>query len=364
MIMVPQPHPSILKISPYVGGDITPSGMIRRIALASNESALGTSPLVSAIIQQMSGQIHLYPNGGARALKEAIAQAYHLKSDQILTGTGSEELLHLIAKAYAGPGSEIIYPQYGFMVYSIATLCVGAEPVIVPQPHLKTDVDEILKRITPQTKVIFLDNPANPLGCKLSSSELGRLVENVPSHVLLVIDAAYAEYTEGEDYTSGLEWVEDRPNLVVTRTFSKIYGLAGLRVGWAYTSQPIVDVINRIRAPFNVNSIAQRAAIEALEDQEWVRQARDHTSLWRSWLQEQLDRLKLNYIPGSGNFVLIDFSQASKSAAEVYQELGRRGMIVRPTTPYKLPHHLRVTIGKGSEMEEFIEHLQDILASI
>lgn len=360
--MIPQAHSSILKISPYVGGDITPQGMIRRVALASNESSFGPSPRARAVIEQSADQVHLYPSGNASALKEAIAVHHNLKKDQIVTGTGSEELLHLVAKAYAGPGSEIIYPQYGFMVYPIATLCVGATPVIVPQPHFKSDVDEILKRITEKTKLIFLDTPANPLGSKVSASELHRLVENVPSHVVLVIDAAYADYVEHEDYTSGLEWVEERPNLMVTRTFSKIYGLAGLRVGWAYTSPEICDVINRIRAPFNVNSLGQKAAIEALGDLGWVQQTREYTIHWRTWLEEQLTKLGLSYVPGAGNFTLIDFTKAPRSAADIYQELGKRGIIVRPTTPYKLPNHLRVTIGKSDEVVEFVDQLTRILA--
>jgi histidinol-phosphate aminotransferase len=359
--MIPEPHPSILKISPYVGGDITPKGMVRRIVLASNENALGTSPRVRQALDDMMDRLHMYPSGNASALKEAIASLHHLNSRQILTGTGSEELLHLLAKAYAGPGTEIMYPQYGFMVYSIATLCVGADPVVIPQPNFKTDVDEILNRITHKTKLIFLDNPGNPLGCKLTKDDLKRLVDQVPDHVLLVIDAAYAEYAEGSDYTSGLQWVADHPNLVITRTFSKIYGLAGLRVGWAYASEPVCDIINRIRAPFNVNSLGQRAAVEAIKDQQWMEHIKDYTLKWRTWLQDQLARLNLTYIPSYGNFILVDFSRAPRPAADVYQQLGRQGIIVRPTVPYKLPNHLRITIGKEEELQEFVDQLENIL---
>jgi histidinol-phosphate aminotransferase len=359
--MYPQAHTSIYKIVPYVGGAVTPSEMVHRVMLASNENPFGCSPLVKSVLQSMLDCVHIYPSGTAEELKQAIAATHGLKANGIQTGSGSEELLHLLAKAYAGPGDEIISMQYGFMVYRIATLTVGATPIIVPQPDLSIDVEAILARVTSKTKIIFLDTPGNPLGGKLTKAQLRYLLDHLPESILLVVDAAYAEFAEDSDYTCGLEWVEEKPNLVVARTFSKIYGLAGLRVGWFYGPGAVGDVINRIRAPFNVNSLGQRAAIAALQDQEWLQKVKDHTIYMRSWMSQELEQLDLPFVPSFGNFILVNFSHASLSANEVYLVLGRRGIIVRPMTGYHLENHLRISIGTSEQMEELGAHLKDVL---
>lgn len=355
----PFPHDSILNITPYVGGDITPPGMVRRIALASNENPLGPSPSVFPILQDALNRAHLYPSGGASALKRALADQHSLDPDRILCGNGSEDILHLLARTYAGPGDEVIFPQYGFMVYKIATLSVQATPIPFPQPHLIPTVEAILKAISPHTKMIFLDHPGNPLGTYLSRNDLHRLHDHIPPHILLVIDAAYAEYLQDvTDYTAGLELAKASSNIVVVRTFSKIYGLAGLRVGWTYAPYDIIQTVNRIRPPFNVNHFGQMATIAALKDQAWVNQCHRYVQNQRPWVVQKFTDLGLEVHPGYSNFILLKFPETGpKTAARAYQYLGEHGIIVRPVASYGLPHHLRITIGRQTEMEELTELL-------
>ncbi len=362
--LVPQPHASILKISPYVGGDITPPGMVRRIALASNENALGSNPSLFETLQEAAQRAHLYPSGDAKDLKITLGEKHGLDPSRLLCSNGSEDILHLIVRTFAGPGDEVIFPQYGFMVYNIATLSTQATPVPFPQPYLTTSVEAILKAVTSRTKVIFLDHPGNPLGTYLSKEDLYHLHAQIPPHIVLVIDAAYAEYLNDlPDYTDGLELAKTASNVVVTRTFSKIYGLAGLRVGWAYAAPEIVQAIMQIRPAFNVNHFAQMAAIKALQDHNrWIEQCQDHVRTWRLWTVKRLTELGLGVQLGYGNFVLVKFPEKGNlSASEAYPYLGKKGILVRPVTAYGLPHHLRITIGKGEEMQELLSHLNDFM---
>ena len=348
-----------MAICPYVGGGVTPPGMVRRIALASNENALGASPVVLSALREAVHSPHLYPSGEAASLKAALADHFGLEPARLACGNGSEEILHLIARAFAGAGDEIIFPQYGFMLYKIAALSVQATPVAFPQPHLQTSVESILAHITPRTKIIFLDHPGNPLGTCLSKGELYRLHSQLPASVILVIDAAYAEYLEDTaDYTDGIKLAQTAANIVVTRTFSKIYGLAGLRVGWAYGSSEIVQALNRIRPAFNVNSLAQQAGVLALKDQSWVRHCHDQVQHQRPWLENQIKSLGLIANLSKSSFILVEFPDKNlKNAANAYQFLGKKGIIVRPLTAYNLPHHLRITIGKENDMQELIHTL-------
>ena len=352
------PNPSILEITPYIGGDVTPPGMFRRIVLASNENPFGPSPNVLAFFKNFSVNIASYPSGDALKLKDALSLCHQLDKERIICGNGSEDIIHLICRAYASKDDEIIMPRYGFLVYSIATKSVGARCVFAPQPDLTSNVDTLLSLVTPRTRILFLDNPGNPLGCMLPATEIKRLADHLPSHVLLVLDEAYAEFVEDSTFESGLTLLKEYPNVVVLRTFSKIYGLAGLRLGFGYAHEKILNILHRIRPPFNVNSIAQAVGSIALHDQSWVKYIKHHNLSTLYWTKEKMASLGFDIKPSFGNFLLFHCNTKER-ASHIYHYLGRRGIMVRPVNGYGLFEYLRVSMGKTEEMEEFIEILTD-----
>ena len=279
----PTPRPGIMEISPYVGGRSTADGHTNTIKLSSNESALGPSPKAQAAYRELAGTLHRYPDGGATDLRTALGALHGIDPERIVCGNGSDELLQLLAQAYAGPGDEVIYCRHGFLVYPLATLAVGATPVVVPEVDYTADVDAILSRVTERTRIVFLANPNNPTGTYIPRGELRRLWGGLPEHVILVVDSAYAEFVTAGDYDPGLDLAGMAPNVVMTRTFSKAYGLAALRLGWAYAPPAIIDVLHRIRGPFNANAAALAAALAALEDQDHiVRSCRHNEAAMRS----------------------------------------------------------------------------------
>jgi histidinol-phosphate aminotransferase len=356
MTSVPVPNSSILNISPYIGGDITPPGFVRRIALASNENPFGVSPNAKEIIKNSIDRVRLYPSGNATDLKKAIATHHSINPDWIMVGNGSEDTLHLLAKTYASQGDEIIFAQHAFGLYQIAAHAVGAKAVIAPRENFSLSVQSVLQYVTSKTKLIYLDHPGNPIGTYLSKDALLTLIKKTPSHVLIVIDAAYAEYLEDlSHYTSGIDYVPDYPNVVMARTFSKAYALAGLRLGWIYANPEILDAVNRIRPPFNTSSIAQKAGIAALQDHKWLQKVKNHNAVRRPWFEKEITKLGLDMIPCHANFSMVNFKE---KCADVYQYLGRSGIIVRPMGPYDLPSYLRITIGQTHEMEELVELLK------
>ncbi len=358
------PRPGILDISPYVGGRSRIEGREKAIKLSSNESALGPSPRALAAYSALEGQLYRYPDGGSSALTEAIGAVHGLDPARIVCGAGSDELLQLLARGYAGPGDEVLFTAHGFLVYPIATRAVGATPVVVPERDLTADIDAILARVTPRTRIVFIANPNNPTGTYVSGAELKRLRAGLPAGVLLVIDAAYAEFVTAADYSAGVELVDGGENVVMTRTFSKIYGLAGLRLGWAYCPASVADVLHRIRGPFNVASPAQFAGIEAARDQAHVARARDHNSRWLARLTDMLHQRGLKVTPSVANFVLVHFPDDAKhnaKAAEAF--LNARGIIVRNVTNYGLPHCLRITIGLDHEMEAVADALEELMSA-
>jgi len=355
--IAPMPRSSVLQIPSYKGGDQLLPDVTRRVSLASNENPYGTSPHVWSALQALREEIHRYPSGLSSGLRRAVASQFQLNETQIICGNGSEELLHLLVNAYASSGDEVIYPHYGFFIYRMAALNAGATPVPIPQPTLRLDVEAVLKAVTPRTKVILIDNPANPLGSYVTRSELGYLRERLPSHILLVLDGAYADFMEGvADYTAGFEWVSGANNVVVTRTFSKAYGLAGLRVGWAYLPLAIVDVVNAIRLPFNVNCFAQTAAIAAVKDQQWVKQTCQQIIAERVTLENSLRALGLKLSSCFANFVLLELATAAQ-ARTVLLSLGEAGIIVRPLESYNLANFLRITVGLPAENHALITRL-------
>jgi histidinol-phosphate aminotransferase len=348
-------RPGILDISPYVGGESQLEGVERVIRLASNENPLGASPAAAAAYEDLKGELHRYPDGGSVELRRTIGELHGLDPARIVCGAGSDELISLLMRAYAGPGDEVLYSAHGFLMYAIAARGVGAAPVTAPERNLTADVDALLARMTPQTRLLFLANPNNPTGSYLDRDSLARLHAGLPEDVLLVIDAAYAEYVTAADYPDGAELVAEYDNVVMLRTFSKIYGLAALRLGWAFCPPAVADVLNRVRGPFNVTAAAQAAGVAALRDQDHVARSREHNARCMAWFADKLARINLRVEPSVGNFVLVRFADAADAAAF----LKSRGILVRPMGGYGLPEHLRVTLGSDDEMGAVVAALSD-----
>jgi histidinol-phosphate aminotransferase len=344
------PRPGILDIDVYVPGESHVPGGMKPIKLSSNETPLGASPQAIAAYGAAARELERYPDGQATALRAAIARRYGLDADRIVCGSGSDELLTMLAHAYLGPGDEGLYTEHGFLVYRIAILASGATPVVAPETDFTADIGAILGKVTPRTKLVFLANPNNPTGTYLPIGEVRRLRAGLPPHVLLVLDAAYAEYVRRNDYEAGLELVATTDNTVMTRTFSKIYGLAALRIGWAYCPAAVAEVLNRIRGPFNLSAPSIAAGAAAMQDTAHIAAAVEHNERWLAWLTAEIGSLGLAVTPSVGNFLLIHFpGDAAKGAAAADAFLKSRAIIVRRVTGYGLPHCLRVTIGTENE---------------
>jgi histidinol-phosphate aminotransferase len=354
----PTPNPGILDISPYVPGESSLPDGLAPIKLSSNETPLGPSPQAVAAFRAAAAGLERYPDGTAHALRSAIARAFGLNPDRIVCGAGSDELLNLLARGYLVPGDEAIFTEHGFLVYRIAIQACGATPVVAPERDLRADVDAILARLSPRTKLVFLANPNNPTGTYLPFQEVRRLRERLPGHVLLVLDAAYAEYVRRNDYEAGLELVATTDNTVMTRTFSKVYGLAALRLGWAYCPEAVADVLNRIRGPFNVSSPAIAAGVAAIGDRAHVEAGVAHNERWLAWTTAEIEKLGLRVTPSVGNFVLIHFPGApGRDAGAADAFLKQRGIILRRVGAYGLPNALRMTIGTEADNKTVIAAL-------
>jgi len=356
--MAPTPRPGILDIAPYVGGQAHLDGVRRVARLASNENPLGPSPDAAHAYAELAHDLNRYPDGGGTALRETLAQVHGLDADRMVCGNGSDELISLLARAYAGPGDEVVYSAHGFLMYPIAATTAGATTVPVPEKNLTADVDAILDHVTERTKIVFLANPNNPTGTHLGRDSLARLHAGLPADVLLVIDAAYAEYTDANDYADGATLVEQADNVVMTRTFSKIHGLAALRLGWAYCPPNVVDVLNRVRAPFNVTKPAQAAGIAAARDREHVRRSIEHNLELRNWFRQQTARFDIPALPSQANFVLLDMGDAATADA-LEAHFKTHGVLARAMGKYGLPAHLRVTIGTEADMRQAVDALAD-----
>ena len=360
----PVPGPGILDIAPYVGGDAKLEGFERPIRLASNESALGPSPKAIAAYRALAGEIHRYPDGSADELRHALGEHYGLDPARIVCGAGSDELIGLLQRAYSGPGTEVLYSRHGFLMYPIGAQAAGATPVAAPERDLTADVDAILARVTERTRLVFIANPNNPTGTYLSANEMARLHAGLPSNVVLAIDAAYAEFVNRNDYEPGVKLVDAAENVVMLRTFSKIFALAGLRLGWGYFPPAIADVLNRIRGPFNIGAAALAAGVAALNDTEALQKARAHNDRWQPWLNERLAALGLNPTPSVGNFVLPHFAESGRhTAAAAFAFLQSRGILTRKMNGYALPDHIRITVGTAEENEKVAATLAEFMAS-
>ncbi len=358
----PQPRPGVLAIDPYVPGKSGAPGVAKVWKLSSNETPLGASPKAIEAFKSIADKLELYPDGSSTALRDAIAGKFGLDPARIVCGSGSDEILSLLTAAYVGPGDEGVFTTHGFLVYKLAILAAGGTPVVAPEKNLTADVDAILAAVTPRTKIVFLANPNNPTGTYLPFEEVKRLHAGLPKTVLLVLDAAYAEYVRRNDYASGIELVSTSENVVMTRTFSKIYGLAMLRLGWCYAPAHVADALNRIRGPFNVNGPALAAGVAALADEAHVAAAVAHNEEWLPRLAAEIGALGLEIVPSVGNFLLIRFpSTPGRTAKEADAFLTARGLVLRGVGAYGLPDCLRLTVGPAEANRLVIEALTEFM---
>ena len=362
MIDRPQPRSGVLDIAPYVPGKSSAPGLAKVFKLSSNETPLGPGPKAIEAYRACAEHLEDYPDGAASDLREAIGAAFGLDPARIVCGAGSDDLLNLIARAYLADGDEAIHTTHGFLVYPIATMGTGAKPVVAEEKNFTADVDAILAAVTPRTKVVFLANPNNPTGTYIPFDEVKRLHRGLPAHVLLVLDAAYAEYVERNDYESGLELVATSENVVMCRTFSKIHGLAALRLGWMVGPAHVIDAINRIRGPFNVNAPAIAAGVAAMRDTTHVERSRAHNTQWLGWLSEEISKLGLKVTPSVANFILIHFpDMPNKTAKDADAFLTKRGLILRAVGAYKLPNALRMSVGTEEANRLVVAALKEFL---
>lgn len=358
----PRIKQGILDIAPYVPGLSSAPTDKPLSKMSSNETPLGTSPKALNAFLSVGQDLHRYPDGASSDLRVAIGSRYGLDPERIVCGNGSDDLLYLLATTYAGPGDEVLITKYSFAMYEIAARSVGARPVIAPDHCLGANVDNLLSHVGSDTTICYVANPNNPTGTFLTSDELEHLRQALPSHVLLVIDAAYSEYVRRGDYNDGIKLANRYQNVVVTRTFSKIYGLASLRLGWLFGSSEVIDALNRVRCPFNANGAAQAAGVAALEDTQFLDSAVAHNEEWRPWLETELAHLGLLVHPSIANFVLVEFAKSpTKGAEQVYNHLLRNGVIGRALTGYKLPNCLRFSVGLEKDNKRLVEEIASFI---
>jgi len=344
----PRPRPEVMAIAAYVGGEAKLPGINRVIKLSSNEGPFGPPPAAREAAAKAAADMNRYPDGGSVELRKAIGARFGLDPARIVCGTGSDELIQHICHIYGGPGTDIIMSMHGFTMYQIAGTYAGSRVLKAPERNLTTSVDEMLAAVTPETTIVFVANPNNPTGSLLPQSEMERLRAGLRPDILLVLDSAYAEYVEAADYDAGAKLVDAGDNTIMLRTFSKIFGLGGMRVGWGYGPATVIDAINRVRGVFNVNLIAQAAAVAALGDETWTDRSKAHNTVWRAKLAAAMEKVGVIAHPTEGNFILSDFGTAERAkAADAFFKT--RGIIVRAMGAYDLPHCLRVTVGTEEE---------------
>ncbi len=362
--MRPVPRAGLMAIHAYVPGKSSAPGATKVYKLSSNETPLGPSPHAIEAYRGVAAHLEAYPDGASTALRKAIGGAFGLDPARIVCGFGSDDLLTLLARAYLSDGDEAIHTAHGFLVYPIATLATGATPVVAAETNYTADVDAILAVVTERTRIVFLANPNNPTGTYLPFDEVKRLHAGLPPRVLLVLDAAYAEYVRRNDYKSGIELVATSDNVVMTRTFSKIHGLAALRVGWMYGPGHVVDAVNRIRGPFNVSAAASAAGIAAIRDAAHVEHSAAHNEKWLAWLTAEIGKLGLTVTPSVANFILIHFPHAKgRTAAEADKVLTARGLILRQVGSYGLPGALRMSVGDEEANRLVVAALAEFMAT-
>ena len=348
----------ILTIDPYKPGKSKVGNNQKVIKLSSNENALGASPEAIKSYQNHASKIFRYADGGCVELRKAIAKKYNINPECIVCGAGSDEIIAFLVQAFVETGEEVLYSQYGFLMYPISAKRVGAIPIIAQETNLTTNIDNILAKISQRTKMIFIANPNNPTGSYINASEIERLINSVPKDIIIVLDLAYAEFVNKSDYSDGIDLVNKYENVVMTRTFSKIYGLASLRIGWSYSSGYVADVLNRVRGPFNVSGPAQFAAISAINDDEFVIRSIAHNNKWLKIINDRLNKINIKTYPSIANFILIDF-ETLKNCDKINEFLLENGIILREMKAYGLPNCLRMTIGNEEENLRVLELLDN-----
>jgi len=359
----PQPRPGVMDIAAYVPGKETVEGVAKVYKLSSNETPLGASPKAIEAIAAVTDRLEIYPDGQSHKLRDAIAEVHGLNPANIICSNGSDELLGLLAHTYLQPGDEGIITEHGFLVYKIQIMAAGGVPVVVKEKDQQVDVDAILAAVTDKTRLVFIANPGNPTGTYVPAEDVRRLHAGLPKNVLLVIDAAYAEYVRKNDYEAGIELVSSYENVVMTRTFSKIYGLAAMRIGWMYGPLHVIDALNRVRGPFNVNALAIEAGAAAIRDRVHVQNAVEYNLKWKDWLTEELTTLGLRVTPSVANFILIQFpDQDGKRAPDADEFLCSRGFVLRQVRGYGFPNSLRMTIGPEEANRGVVDSLREFLS--
>ncbi len=353
----------IEKLIPYVPGKPVEEverelGIKEAVKLASNENPLGPSKKGIALMKKYILNLHRYPEGGCYYLAKKLSEKIKFPAENIMFGNGSNEVLEIVGRTFYETGDEIIFSQYAFIVYKLVAQALGAKFHEVPGKGLSHDLSAMLKYVNKKTKIIYLANPNNPTGTMFKKDEFESFMNNLPSSVLVVLDEAYSEYVKDRQYPDGLKYLKKYKNLIVVRTFSKIYGLAGLRVGYAVAEKGIIDYMNRVREPFNVNTLAQFAALGALDDEEHIRKTREITQEGLKYFYDQFDRMGINYEKSYGNFVLM---KSPINSMDLYNSLLKEGVIVRPVGGYGLPEYLRVSVGLMNENKKFISALKKIL---
>jgi histidinol-phosphate aminotransferase len=360
---LPTSRPGIADITPYRPGKATAEGVEHPVKLSANENILGCSPLAREAFVAAANDLSFYPDGRGNRLRAAVAERYRLEPERLILGCGTDEIFALLNQTYLRAGDNIVQGEYGFGAYAIGARANEGEVRLAPETHYRIDVDKMLECVDERTRLVFIANPANPTGTFIPLPEVERLHAGLPGHVLLVLDGAYAEFNSDPTFSDGIDLARGADNIVVTHTFSKIHGLAALRVGWAYAPAAVADAVDRIRLPFNTSIAGQAAAIAALADEAFQACSLAHVELWRPWLTQQLGGLGLEVVPSAANFVLIGFpNSGGRIAAEAEASLARRGLIVRGVAGYGLPDHLRLTIGLEAHNRALVEGLADFLA--
>jgi histidinol-phosphate aminotransferase len=358
----PQPRPGILDITPYKPGRSSVEGVRHPVKLSANENILGCSPAAREAFLTTAGGLSEYPDGRGATLRDAVAERYRLEPERLILGCGTDEIFAMLCQAYLEAGDNIVQGEFGFGAYAIAARANQAEVRFAAEPNYRIDVEAVLEAADERTRLVFIANPANPTGTFIPLSEVQRLHERLSPNVLLVLDGAYAEFNSDPTFADGIDLARQAGNIVVTHTFSKLHGLAALRVGWAYAPASVAEAVDRIRLPFNTSTAGQAAAIAALADEEFQAASLAHVERWRPWLTQQLGGLGLEVVPSSANFVLVGFERSGGRVASAAEDfLASRGLIVRGVAGYGLPDHLRVTIGLESHNREVVQAVADFL---
>jgi len=348
----------VLDMPAYVGGREAVDGIDNPFKLSANENPLGASPKALAALETL-GDPSIYPDGSALALRQKLAAVHGLDAARIVCGNGSDDILTLLAQAYLGAGDEMLHTAHAFLIYKLAGRATGATPIEVAEDNLTANVDALLAAVSDKTKIVFLANPNNPTGTMLGHDEIARLHAGLPAHVLLVLDGAYAEYVEPAHYPAAFDMVAAHDNVVTTRTFSKAYGLAALRLGWGYCPPAVADALNRLRGPFNINAAAMQAGLAALDDQAHIEKSRAHNTQWRDWLVQQIGGLGIGVRSTEANFILLEFADAAQ-AENAEAAMCAAGVIPRALTAYGLPTRLRLSVGTEAGNRAAVAALENL----